>query len=140
MKVYLVHHGEYSDYTVDAIFADQNMAEKYCELHNKYDYGWHTYEYEEWDTMQCVINMQKERSRVGYCYYFDKDGHLDEEECPPELNIQPYEDENVHPASYGYYVAIFGNSDMYSYDRSEAQCRKIACDKVAAYRAMEELF
>lgn len=133
MKVYLVHHGEYSDYTVDAIFADENMAKKYCDLHNKYD-SWSTYEYEEWDTIQCVINMQKERDRVGYCYYFDKKGHLAEEECPPKLKIQPYEDEKVRPASYGYRVAIFENG------RSEAQCRKIACDKVAAYRAMEELF
>lgn len=134
MKVYLVHHGEYSDYTVDAIFADKNMAEKYCELHNKYGRGWIVYEYEEWDTMQCVINMQKERDRVGYCYYFDEDGHLNEEECPPELDIQPDEDEEVHRTSYGYFAVIFENG------RSEAQCRKIACDRVAAFRTMEELF
>lgn len=132
MKVYLVHHGEYSDYTVDAIFADQNMAEKYCELHNKYDYGWDTYEYEEWDTMQCVINMQKERDQVGYWYYFDTNGHLEKEDSP-KLKIQWREDENVYANRNGYNVVIFANG------RSEAQCCKIACDKVAAYRAMEEL-
>jgi hypothetical protein len=133
MKVYLVHHGEYSDYTVDAIFEDQDTAEKYCELHNKYERGWYTYEYEEWDTTQCVINMQKAKNQIGYCYYFDKKGHLNEEECPPKLKIQWYEDEEVHPYSHRYCVTIFENG------RSEAQCRKIACDKVAAYRAMEEL-
>ena len=132
MKVYLVHHGEYSDYTVDAIFADQNMAEKYCELHNKYDYGWHTYEYEEWDTMQCVINMQKERDQIGYLYYFDKKGHLKEENSP-KLKLQWRENGKVYVDKEGYDITIFAN------DRSEAQCRKIACDKVAAYRAMEEL-
>lgn len=133
MKVYLVHHGEYSDYTVDAIFADQNMAEKYCELHNKYDYGWDTYYYEEWDTMQCVINMQKERDRIGYLYYFDKNGHL-EEENSPKLKLQWRENGKVYSDKEGYNITIFAN------DRSEAQCRKIACDKVAAYRAREELF
>lgn len=132
MKVYLVHHGEYSDYTVDAIFADQNMAEKYCELHNKYDYGWHTYEYEEWDTMQCVIDMQKERDHIGYSYHFDKNGHLEEKDSP-KLKIQWREDEKVYVSKDEYNVVIFAN------DRNEAQCRKIACDKVAAYRAMEEL-
>ena len=136
MKVYLVHHGEYSDYTVDAIFADQNIAEKYCELHNKYGHTWYTYEYEEWDTMQCFINMREERDRVGYLYFFDKNGHL-EEEYSPELKIQWCEDEKVYGSKEGYKgysVAISAN------DRTEAQCRKIACDKVAAYRAMEELF
>lgn len=132
MKVYLVHHGEYSDYAVDAIFADENMAEKYCELHNKYERGWHTYEYEEWDTMQCVINMQKERDHLGYLYRFDKKGHLKEKDSP-KLEIQWLEDGKVYVNTEGYSVAIFAN------DRSEAQCRKIACDKVAAYRAMEEL-
>lgn len=132
MKVYLVHYGEYSDYTVAAIFEDQDTAEKYCELHNKYD-RWNTYEYEEWDTMQCVINMQKEKSQIGYCYHFDSKGHLNEKECPPKLKIQWYEDGKVYPYSHGYYVTIFENG------RSESQCCKIACDKVAAYRAMEEL-
>ncbi len=133
MKVYLVHHGEYSDYTVDAIFADQNMAEKYCELHNKYgnNFLWYTYEYEEWDTIECVTNMQKERSRVGYLYHFDKNGHLEEKDSP-RLEIQSAS-ENVYATRNGYNVVIYAN------DRSEAQCRKIACDKVAAYRAMEEL-
>lgn len=134
MKVYLVHHGEYSDYTVDAIFADQNMAEKYCDLHNKYNNSIYedTYEYEEWDTMQCVINMQKERDRIGYWYYFDKNGHLEGEDS--KLKIQWRDDEKVYASKNGYDIAIFANG------RSEAQCRKIACDKVAAYRAMEELF
>lgn len=134
MKVYLVHHGEYSDYTVDAIFADENMAEKYCDLHNKYGnnfYGY-TYEYEEWDTIECVINMQKERDRVGYYYYFDKKGHLAEKDSP-KLEIQGAS-EDVYVTRGGYNVAVYANG------RSEAQCRKIACDKVAAYRAMEELF
>lgn len=135
MKVYLVHHGEYSDYTVDAIFADQNMAEKYCDLHNKYDSGIYgdTYEYEEWDTIECVINMQKERDRVGYLYFFDKKGHLKEEDSP-KLKLQWRENGKVYADKNGYDITIFAN------DRSEAQCRKIACDKVAAYRAREELF
>lgn len=133
MKVYLVHHGEYSDYTVDAIFADKNMAEKYCDLHNKYGnncFGY-TYEYEEWDTIECVINMQKERDKIGYLYVFNKDGHLFEEDSP-KLEIQWHEDEKVYAYKTEYVVSIFANG------RSEAQCRKIACDKVAAYRAMEE--
>ena len=134
MKVYLVHHGEYSDYTVDAIFVDQNMAEKYCELHNKYGSSWDgTYEYEEWDTIECVINMQKDRDRVGYLYFFDKKGHLKEEDSP-KLKFQWRENGKVYADKNGYDITIFAN------DRSEAQCRKIACDKVAAYRAMEELF
>lgn len=133
MKVYLVHHGEYSDYTVDAIFEDQDTAEKYCDLHNKYDNYIYssTYEYEEWDTTECVVNMQRDRTRVGYLYYFDKNGHLEEGDNP-KLQIQWREDEEVYPRVYGYGVPIFANG------RSEAQCRKIACDKVAAYRAMEE--
>lgn len=133
MKIYLVHHGEYSDYTVDAIFADKNMAEKYCDLHNKYDsFMGSTYEYEEWDTIECVVNMQKERDHIGYMYHFDKKGHLEDTDSP-KLKIQWREDEKVCAYKTGYVVAIFANG------RSEAQCRKIACDKVAAYRAKEEL-
>ena len=132
MKVYLVHHGEYSDYTVDAIFEDQDTAEKYCDLHNKYDsFCGSTYEYEEWDTTECVINMQRDRGRVGYLYFFDKNGHLKD---IPKLKIQWREDGKVCAWMNGYDVVIFANG------RSEAQCRKIACDKVAAYRAMGELF
>ena len=133
MKVYLVHHGEYSDYTVDAIFADENMAEKYCELHNEYGNNFYgsTYEYEEWDTIECLHNMQKAKNKIGYLYHFDKKGHL--KEGNPKLKIQWREDEKVYVSNDGYNVVIFAN------DRSEAQCRKIACDKVAAYRAMKEL-
>ena len=132
MKVYLVHHGEYSDYTVDAIFIDEDIAKEYCDLHNKYDnfYG-NTYEYEEWDTIECRINMQKDKNRIGYLYHFDKNGHL-KEEGNPKLRIQWREDGEVHASIDGYLVTIFAN------DRSEAQCRKIACDKVAAYRAIKE--
>jgi len=135
MKVYLVHHGEYSDYTVDAIFAEENMAKKYCNLHNKYGvnfYGY-TYEYEEWDTAKCIINMCKDINRIGYMYSFDRKGHL-KKETSPELRIQWRKDEKVYKDYDGYSVVIFAN------DRSEAQCRKIACDKVATFRAMEELF
>lgn len=135
MKVYLVHHGEYSDYTVDAIFIDESMAEKYCDLHNKYGNNFYgaTYEYKEWDTIECFANMQKERNQIGYLYHFDIKGHLKEEDSP-KLKIQWREDENVYVNRDGYNVVIFTNG------RSEAQCRKIACDKVAAYRAREELF
>jgi hypothetical protein len=135
MKVYLVHHGEYSDYEVDAIFEDQDTAEKYCDLHNKYDGSIYSseYEYEEWDTTECVINMQKDRDRVGYLYFFDRKGHLKEENSP-KLKFQWRKDEEVCKDCDGYSVVIFANN------RSEAKCRKIACDKVAIYRAMEELF
>lgn len=133
MKVYLVHHGEYSDYTVDAVFSDENMAKKYCDLHNKYGVNFfgYAYEYEEWDTIECIINMQKERNQVGYLYHFDKKGHLEEKDSP-RLEIQNAS-EDVYTTRGGYNVVIYAN------DRSEAQCRKIACDKVAAYRAREEL-
>ena len=76
--------------------------------------------------------MQKERDQIGYWYYFDKKGHLEKEDSP-KLKIQWREDENVYANRDGYNVVIFANG------KSEAQCRKIACDKVAAYRAMEEL-
>ena len=135
MKVYLVHHGEYSDYEVDAIFEDEDIAKKYCDLHNKYDGSIYSsmYEYEEWDTAKCIINMCKDINRIGYMYSFDRKGHL-KEEASPKLKLQWRENEEVCKNYDGYSVVIFANN------RSETQCRKIACDKVAAYRAMEELF
>ena len=57
-----------------------------------------------------------------------------EEENNPKLRLQWREDGEIYADKGGYSIVIFAN------DRSEAQCRKIACDKVAAYRAREELF
>lgn len=46
MKIYIVTSGCYSDYGINAVFTDKELAEKYCTAHNKYPDEYCIEEYE----------------------------------------------------------------------------------------------
>ena len=131
MKVYVVSHGDYSSYSVDAVFTNKEMAEKFCAVHNKYG-GWADYDYEEWETDECDIQTINAEHNIGYEYNFDTKGDLKFPNYNPHLIIG--DDEKVHASSYGYHTFVIADG------RSEEQCRKIACDRMALYKANDVLF
>lgn len=53
MKVYIVTTGEYSSYSIEAVFTDEKQAELFCAVHSK-DY-W-IYDYEVWETDETRID------------------------------------------------------------------------------------
>lgn len=61
MKVYLVTSGEYSDYKVEAIFDDKELAKKFISLHGKHCCNDEIEEFE--------MNKYKSDTEKGLCGY-----------------------------------------------------------------------
>lgn len=53
MKIYIVTYGEYSDYSISAVFTDKAKAEAYAEIQNRGS-RYMTYGVEEWDADQAL--------------------------------------------------------------------------------------
>ncbi len=71
MRIYIVTSGEYSDYSIDAVFTDKLQAELYAATHN-------CDRIEEYESDQCVFETNKKprmhwrgiwekRSKYGLC-------------------------------------------------------------------------
>ena len=98
-KVYVVTTGEYSDYSIHAIFSDRTVADKYCDVHNhgEDDIFGDAYIVEEWtldawDTKEVARKLYSASinlitgERVGQTEYWD--------EVRPEIRVP--ERKSVH--------------------------------------------
>lgn len=127
MKVYIITHGEYSDYSIDCVFSDKAAAEKFCAIHNNTGdrYGY-PYEIEEYEMDEVKIEGDV---KVYYKYGFiiTKSGKIS---YPDLFYVTSSEPVKVTELRYGEYsVTVTLNED----DRKRAE--KIACDELAKYKA-----
>lgn len=56
MKVYVVTQGEYSDYSIRAIFDNKEQADLYCESVEGAEYSWDKPDIEEWEMNEVRLN------------------------------------------------------------------------------------
>lgn len=70
MKIYIVTYGEYSDYSISAVFTDKVKAEAYTEIQNRGS-RYMNYGIEEWDADQTLpfevrsVRFYPELIRIG---------------------------------------------------------------------------
>ena len=75
-KIYVITSGEYSDYSIDAIFSDEKTAKKYVEVHT--EHFWRP-RIEEWNMDEVTIEdlaRQEEDTLFCYEFTFSEDGNL----------------------------------------------------------------
>ena len=64
MKVYVVTTGEYSDYGIDAVFAEEKKAMLYCAVRNIKSPD--SFRIEEYETLDDNINTDGQKVAYGY--------------------------------------------------------------------------
>ena len=127
MKVYIITHGEYSDYSIDCVFSDKAAAEKFCAIHNNTGdrYGY-PYEIEEYEMDEVKIEGDV---KVYYKYNFTitKSGKISYPDLFYVTSSEPVKVTELHYGDYSVTVTL----DEDNKERAE----KIACDKLAEYKA-----
>ena len=125
-KVYIVTHGDYSSYRIDAVFDKLELAEEYIRLHDEYYYN----PVEEWE-----LNPPYPRLREGWGFY-------KVEMCGNTTDVieqkNPYDYDGYELKKEWYYykdkVWIFN-----LYAKSEEHAAKIASEKKAMLIASGEV-
>jgi len=121
-KVFVVSEGCYSDYHICAIFDDEELAKKYCEVHKARhsDYECEEWPVNDWDT--------EEIARTHYqCWLFIVTGEIKTEMATdaferPELRLIEYP--TCPSKGYSSNPVVYGNSFV-----SKEHARKIASDR-----------
>lgn len=124
MKVYIVTAGDYSDYHIVAVFANQKKAELYCATHNKGDV-YEPYYVEEWETEDTKIESKE---TPKYVWHFNErrgeisvtQGHLTLDNKEWFFVVSDRE--------------LIGHVTVRK-NMSEKMVKKIIADKIAKYKA-----
>lgn len=131
MKVYVVTSGEYSDYHIDAVFIDRDLAYKYATVRQLKD-KWSGYDVETYDTDDIKIadvNAEEEeiRPHIAYRCEFLLNGTLQEGRDV----VKNTWDEPVGESRYSKNIVVYVPKG----DKSVEECIKIAQDMRAKYLA-----
>lgn len=126
-KVYIVTHGMYSEYQIDAVFDKRELAEEYKRLHDiRFVYK----NIEEWE-----LNPTYPRLREGWSFYEVRlcgdTTDVEEQESPYDCCDDELKDERYY---YKDKVWIFN-----LYAKSEEHAAKIASEKKAMLIASGEV-
>ena len=122
-KAFVVTEGVYSDYHICAMFDDEELAKKYCEVHKA---KWSDYEYEEWPINDWDV---EEIAKTHYqCWMYLDNGEIKTENntvrvVSPKLRTDKYDVEEK-PMSWNTRFYTYGNSYV-----SKEHARKIASDR-----------
>lgn len=129
-KAYVIVSGEYSDYTVNAVFLDKEEAERAAEIANRKGGCW----YNDHRVLEFDIGVPCDLEKFDlYSAYFDKDGHV----TYASKHSWLFSDEvnEVH-ALTGPYRNHDYCIDVYATDEEHA--KKIAADIFAKWKAEKE--
>lgn len=126
-KIYIVTHGEYSDYEIDAVFTTEEKAVDYVEQHGT------DYKIEEYDLDEAV----EKKKQLWYIEFWVEDGELLEAH-PTSRNrnevvdtcciFEPFNMEEKH------YIRFYIDAD------SMERAVKIARERFAAVKANEYIW
>ena len=125
MKVYIITHGEYSDYQIDCVFSNKAAAEKFCAIHTTDRYGY-PYEIEEYEMDEVKIEGDV---KVYYRYKFEfyGSGRISD----PDISyVTKYESPKITEYCYEEY-----SISVTLEENNEVKAKKIACDELAKYKA-----
>lgn len=129
-KAYVIVSGEYSDYTVNAVFLDKEEAERAAEIANRKGGAW----YDDHRVLEFDIGVPCDLEKFDlYSAYLDKDGHVTHASKHSWL----FSDElnQVHVLT-GPYRKNDYRIEVYATDEEHA--KKIAADIFAKWKAEKE--
>lgn len=127
MKIYIITHGEYSDYQIDTVFSNRAAAEKFCAIHNNTGdrYGY-PYEIEEYEMDEVKIEGD---IKVYYKYRFEiySSGKI---VCTDITYVTTYT-----PPKITEYANTEQTISITLEEDNEEKAKKIACDELAKHKA-----
>lgn len=135
-QVYVVTSGEYSDYGINRIFLDQDLAEAYCAAHhNDSPYGEDRPQIEVWEISDSSdIEVDAVYKALWFSYsmsnYKSSNPIMSWE---MEYNTSPFESKIDEIHDCGHYISGYIPVNKTISDREEAI--KIISDTVAKYKA-----
>lgn len=126
MKAYIITSGEYSDYGIECVFSDKAAAEKFCAIHNTGNKYGYPYEIEEYEMDEVKIEGE---IKVYYKYVFiiEKSGWINHPDFSYVTSSTPAEIKELIGGRYSVTITL-------DEDNTE-RAKKIACDKLAEYKA-----
>lgn len=129
-KAYVIVSGEYSDYTVNAVFLDKEEAERAAEIANRKGGCW----YDDHRVLEFDIGVPCDLEKFDlYSAYLDKEGHVTHASKCSWL----FSDEiNKVRVFTGPYRQSDYRIDVYATDAEHA--KKIAADIFAKWKAEQE--
>ena len=138
MTIYLVTSGEYSDYHIDAVFADKEKAERFCALKNNEYNDYNEYEIEEWEEDDVEIDTVSELRNM-WIGCFDQHGNLMRTVVQPTFSKEKFVKQNSWFLYNRYSAVVFVSTTR----KTTAQkAEKILCDHYAKWKygqMMEEV-
>jgi len=124
MKVFLVTHGEYSDYSVDSVWDDEETAKKVC----KYKGG----KYDEYRVEPFDLNTKNEAEVFLFHFHFDESGNEISAYGTGKAELKGEEEIRESEYTGKKILSVFVNSE------NKELAFKKACDKRAQYVAQKE--
>lgn len=134
--IYVVTSGEYSDYHIDGVFSNYEMAERYCALlTDKHDYDYEDPHIEEYDQDLISVNGKVYRGLTFREVQGIKSKYVDG--IYTFVSLNPIEKTiKKHTNGYGEKVLLVTIPISVRVDDDEAE--KIAYDWLARYKAEEQ--
>ena len=129
-KAYVIVSGEYSDYTVNAVFLDKGEAERAAEIANRKGGSW----YGDHRVLEFDIGVPCDLEKFDlYSSYLDKDGHVTHASKHSWLFSDETNKVRVLTGPYRKHDCCI---DVYATDEEHA--KKIAADIFAKWKAEKE--
>ncbi len=126
-KVYLVTSGEYSDYGVNAVFSNEQLAKAYVDIYSREGIYCEEYQIEEYG-----LDFMEKQLRKGLGAW---EVNIWKDQQPASVSMNDSETIKEHGTEIIEHPTCFS---IYCFARDHDHAKKIAQDRFAKFRAEEE--
>ena len=126
MKVYVVTSGEYSDYSIDAVFIDEEKAKLYCAIHER-DYPI----IEKFDTDDVKIESDNIVKRLWEVDMYENGTVI---HCKDRYTFKSVNNISHIPSRHDFYKGYYQITITLDKDISREKAFKIIHDKIATWK------